>query len=318
MAEVEVVCLANSPKPGGRCVAGFCSEIGFVRLVGDARGAALPNQAIILDTGVELQPLDSFWVELDQHVPLNYQPENWLFTPGPLKFAGAWSLTDDLRSLLDLCDESPPLLENDSPSVPVSWTKVNGFEQSLTLVHVQSPTFGSMPKTVGGSRWFCEFTIDGLLHNLAVTDEQMKKKIQGARGNLETSSEWILTISLGEPYNGYHYKLVASAIELPLIKRPAQTAAGLPRAVEQTLGIIVASSIPRFLAGEWIHQGSPPLACAKCGSEMHVFRRNYDANGKTYRYWAIVCPSCAVADELGACDAVTKKTLRDWSDSLEG
>lgn len=317
MAEVEVICLANSPKLGGRCVAGFCSEIGFVRLVADERGAALSSQETILDTGVELHPLVSFWVELERHVPLNFQPENWLFVPGPFEFADAWAPTDDLGFLLDLCDDSPVLLEDDSPSVPRARTKANGFEQSLTLVHVQSPRFGSMKRTGKGPRWFCEFTFNGQTHNLAVTDEQMKKRIQDANGNLETASEWILTISLGEPFSGHHYKLVAAAIELPAIKRPVQVASGLPLAVEQTLGVLVQPTIPRFLEGEWNYQGSPPLVCAGCESDLQVFRRHYESNGKAYRYWAIICPSCAVVDELAAFDAETKKTLRKWSDSLE-
>ena len=317
MAEVEVICLANSPKLGGRCVAGFCSEIGFVRLVADERGAALSRQATILDTGVELQPLISFWVELERHAPLNYQPENWLFVPRSFDFADSWTSTDDLSFLLDLCDDSPVLLEDDSPSVPVAWTKANGFEQSLTLVHVQSPRFGSTKRADRNPRRFCEFTFNGQTHNLAVTDEQMKKRIQDANGNLETASEWILTISLGEPYKSHHYKLVASAIELPTIKRPEQIAAGLPLAVEQTLGVLVEPSIPRFLEGEWFYQGSPPLVCARCESDLQVFRRHYESNGKAYRYWAIVCPTCAVVDEFVAFDAETKKTLRQWSKSLE-
>jgi len=317
MAKVEVICLANSPKPGGRCVAGYCSEIGFVRLVADERGAALSRQETKLDTGVELNPLVSFWVELGHHVPLNFQPENWLLVPGSFEFAGAWAPTDDLSFLLDLCDDSPVLLEDDSPSVPMSWTKVNGFEQSLTLVHVHSPRFGSMKRADRNPRWFCEFTFDGQTYNLAVTDEQVKERIQDANGNLETASEWIFTISLGEPYKGHHYKLVASAIELPATRRPEQIAAGLPLAAIQELGVLVEPTIPRFLEGEWLYQGSPPLVCANCESDLQVFRRHYESNGKAYRYWAIVCPSCAFVDELAAFDAETKMTLRKWSESLD-
>ncbi len=318
MAEVQFICLANSRKSGDRCVAGFTFEFGFVRLVGDASGAAISRKATLLDTGVELQPLDSFWVELDHHVPLNYQQENWLFSPGPFEYLNSWSNSEDLEFLVDLCEESPDLLEDGSRSVPVLWTKVHGFPQSISLVHVHSPKFGSEERLGRRPRYFCEFTCDGLTHNLAVTDEQMQERIESSAGDIQMTSEWLLTISLGEPYRGQHYKLVASAIELPSIPRGfPQAIGGLPQAVEQTLGINVAPSIPRFLEGDWFYQGSPPLVCAKCESGLEVFRRHYESSGKSYRYWAVVCPSCAFVDGLDAFDAATKKALRDWSASLD-
>lgn len=318
MAEIEVFCLANSPKSGGRCVAGFSFEHGFVRLVGDADGAAIDRHETLLDTGVELQPLDGFFVDLGQHVPLNFQLENWLFTPGPFESSEALSLTEDRSFLLDLCRESPVLLEDDSPSVPVASTKVNGFPESITLVHVQSPTFGREPRPGRNPRYFCEFTFGGVAHNLALTDEKIKRWIRSSEGDIDTSSEWLLTISLGEPYGGFHYKLVASAIELPPIQEQLlQPAEGLPEAVEQTLGIVVAPSIQRFLEGDWFYQGSPPLICGQCESDLEVFRRHYESSGKSYRYWAVICPSCAFVEGLDAFDAATKKALRDWSESLD-
>lgn len=82
----RIVCLANSRKPDGRCIAG-------VELGDDGRrrgwirpGSARPNQAVSEDErqykdGSDPMVLDIVDVPLLRHTPHTFQQENWLLDP---------------------------------------------------------------------------------------------------------------------------------------------------------------------------------------------------------------------------------------------
>src|SRR6266542_853286 len=86
MSEVEVICLANSRKPGGRCVAGLqVSGAGWIRPLGDRDGGAVLVRETVLDDGSEAGVLDVIRVSLAYPKPDRYQPENWVLEPQPWK-----------------------------------------------------------------------------------------------------------------------------------------------------------------------------------------------------------------------------------------
>ena len=83
-----IVCLANSYKHGGRCVAGVCVEDGsWVRLRGKAADGALEAAEYSLGgvTDVkrsEVRLLDLIEVELHYALPSDAHPEDWVIAPG--------------------------------------------------------------------------------------------------------------------------------------------------------------------------------------------------------------------------------------------
>jgi hypothetical protein len=81
----NIVCLANSYKHGGRCVAGICVETGeWVRLRGAAADGALAPREYLLADGVgELRLLDVFQAELHYALPSDAHPEDWVIAPVP-------------------------------------------------------------------------------------------------------------------------------------------------------------------------------------------------------------------------------------------
>jgi hypothetical protein len=77
-----MVCLANSYKHGGRCVAGTCIEDGtWLRLRGKAADGALDASEYCLDDGTEVRLLDVFAVDLHYALPFDCHPEDWQIAP---------------------------------------------------------------------------------------------------------------------------------------------------------------------------------------------------------------------------------------------
>jgi len=81
----NIVCLANSYKHGGRCVAGICVDTGqWVRLRGAATDGALTPREYALASGMgEPRLLDVIEVELHYAMPSDCHPEDWVAAPVP-------------------------------------------------------------------------------------------------------------------------------------------------------------------------------------------------------------------------------------------
>jgi hypothetical protein len=79
MPEIEMVCLANSRKHQGRCVAGLITDgSAWIRPVSSAADGSLFPSHYILQDGTETQVMDVVHLEVRQHRPENHQPENWV------------------------------------------------------------------------------------------------------------------------------------------------------------------------------------------------------------------------------------------------
>ena len=87
---------------------------------------------------------------------------------------------------------------------------------------------------------------------------------------------------------------------------------------EKVLGVKVSTSVARFNEPGWWYQGETPIFCSKCsvGSFLHSIRKDYDSNGKTYKYWCLVCTSCKIATDLEGFESADKKILRSWDADL--
>src|SRR5438034_1367296 len=89
MATHRLICLANSTKLGGHCVAGLRVDgKGWIRPVSKLPAGELSTQQCTCSSGVVVAPLDLIEVEIISHRPLRYQRENWLVTGAPWKLLG--------------------------------------------------------------------------------------------------------------------------------------------------------------------------------------------------------------------------------------
>ena len=220
----RIVCLANSRKLSGRCVAGKEAlddgRFGaWVRPV-SARG----NEEVSEDErqyadGSDPRVLDVIDVPVLNAQPKTYQQENWL-----LDQDRCWQRVQRVEpnQLTQLLDPAAPLWINAHSSfngrndrVPISIA--HSLDSSLRLIRVDSlklsvsapwEKFGSQKRIVQG-----RFTYGGTDYWLRVTDPVYELHYLLRRNGDYTIGEAFITVSLGEPYKEFSYKLIAAVIE---------------------------------------------------------------------------------------------------------
>src|SRR5579862_6945661 len=106
MRMARLVCLANSERPGGQCIAGIDLETGEWKRPVPKDSDAVPTARCVIG-GRLLEPLDIFEIELIRpRDPPRYQRENRFIKNWN------WSITGRLRKdkLLEYCDATTPIL----------------------------------------------------------------------------------------------------------------------------------------------------------------------------------------------------------------
>lgn len=221
----KIICLANSRKLNGRCIAGL--EIGsgtparWIRPVGAREHEGVSEYDRRYEDGTDPRVLDIINVPLLDPRPHTYQSENWLLnpeiywgkvghvswsqlvpyaaTPGPLWIVGH-------HTYAGLNDKIPT-------------DEANTLSSSLHLAHVQTLTvrvfvpgaaFGNPKRRVQG-----RFEYSGFEYWLWITDPVIEREFLLKPDGDYPLQECLVTISLGEPKDGFVYKLIAAVILRP-------------------------------------------------------------------------------------------------------
>ena len=220
----RIVCLANSRKLYGRCVAGREWLDGrpgrWIRPVSAREHQEVSEYERQYEDGSDPRVLDIIDVPLLQPSPgpATFQSENWLLDPeyywekvGRL----SWS---DLPLLAD--PVSPLWLEGHgtyhglNDKIPLELADSVG--DSLKLIHVSElqfsvfrpgEAFGNSKRRVQG-----RFRHAGSWYSLWVTDPVYERRYLAKLDGKYSIDECFLTVSLGEPYGDAVYKLIASII----------------------------------------------------------------------------------------------------------
>ena len=218
----RLVCLANSRKHGGHCVAGREWAEGtagaWVRPVGarDDRAVSEDERRYAGKEGGEPQVQDVIEVPLLRPQPLASQPENWLLNPRRSWEKAGAIMWNDLASLVD---PEAPLWTNGSSSHAGTNNRVaedqgESVTDSLRLIHVDD-----LRLAVRFSEYQLRYEVNGLFsyggdeYKLRVTDPDYEFACTFLKDPGEHFvGESYLTVSLGEPFEGYHYKLIAAII----------------------------------------------------------------------------------------------------------
>lgn len=219
-----IVCLANSRKHNGRCIAGIelidRRPTQWVRPVSDRPGAEVSEYERQYPDGSDPRVLDILEVPLLDPAPDGYQTENWLLDPESYwmpKGRVTW------KQLARLEDEEQPLWPDDAPSTRygandrVRETEADGFGDSLRLIYVDDLTmrvfapgadFNNPKRRVQGG-----FSYLGTTYRAWVTDPVVERDfLAGDDGTYEIGDCYV-TMSLGERSDdGYCYKLIAALI----------------------------------------------------------------------------------------------------------
>jgi hypothetical protein len=219
----RIVCLANSRKLNGRCIAG--KEIvngtpaGWIRPVSDREHEEVSEQERQYEDGSDPSVLDVIDVPMLDPRPKRYQQENWLLDPD-----WYWKKVERIRwdELQQFVDPTGPLWINGhstsnglNDQIPLS--SANALTTSLRLIRVQGLTISVFrPGEAFGNpkrRVQAQFSNDDIQYHLWVTDPVYEQRLLAVPDGIHQLGESVLTVSLGEPYNDNCYKLVAAIIE---------------------------------------------------------------------------------------------------------
>lgn len=219
----RIICLANSRKLSGRCVAGIeiatQSPAKWIRPVSDREHGEVSAYERRYQNGEDPQVLDIMDIPLKTPIPKTYQQENWLLDPG-----NYWTKVDQAKwnELSELPQPSEPIWTNgystyDGLNDKVPLALANELDSSLRLVHADALTlsvfnygeaFGNAKRRVQG-----KFRHNKFEYHLWVTDPRYEQAYRPKPDGEYKLGECYLTISLGEPYNDACYKLIAAIIE---------------------------------------------------------------------------------------------------------
>lgn len=125
-----------------------------------------------------------------------------------------------IRSNLEI---GPCLLGDTNSSIPAASFLVTPALSSLVLIVPRNPYLRVTKNIYGRKQIRTIFEISGTYFDLVVTDFLWEKKLSEypegdyslTAAGLKQRDRVLFTISLGEPFNGYCYKLVTAIIVLP-------------------------------------------------------------------------------------------------------
>ncbi|MCI0622289.1 MAG: hypothetical protein L0387_11590 [Acidobacteria bacterium] len=224
MATVKrIVCLANSRKLNGRCVAGKelsgGQPVGWIRPVSTREHEEVSEYERQYQDGSDPRVLDILDLPLLDPSPKAYQQENWLLDPDQYWVNAGRVSWDDLQQL---ADPIAPLWINGHSTyngindrIPLSLA--SSLTSSLRLVRVDrlvlsvfkpGQAFGNPKRRVQG-----RFHHGGADYGLWITDPIYERRYLAKPDGTYEIGESFLTVSLGEPHNDACYKLIAAVIE---------------------------------------------------------------------------------------------------------
>ena len=220
----RIVCLANSRKEGDRCIAG--RELlederpaGWVRPVSDREDEAINEAERQYADGSEPRVLDVVDVPVREARPKGYQQENWLLDP-----RRRWRKVRRIapNQLRRFAEQAGPLWVNGyhthqghNDRVPLG--RATALQRSLRLIEVSDLALDVFaPRVESGDfrrRIKGQFTHGDESYRLWVTDPACEELYLNRPNDCYALGACFLTVSLGEPYQGHAYKLIAAIIK---------------------------------------------------------------------------------------------------------
>lgn len=216
-----LVCLANSRKHSGRCIAGIVdrTQEEWIRPVSARSGHEVSDVERQYGDGSEPRVLDIVRIPLIRRQPFGFQRENWLLHP-----EYHWEKIGRIGwDSLAVLEQHPETLwingystfhgENDRIPVEQADTLADSLKlirvDRMTLqVHAPSEAFGNPRRVVRARFWHA-----GSEYALLVTDPEYENEYLAKPNGFYELGESFMTVSLGEPWEAWVFKLVAAIVE---------------------------------------------------------------------------------------------------------
>lgn len=221
----RIVCLANSRKLSGRCIAGreWSEELGvgdWFRPVSERKEQEVSEQERQYEDGSDPRVLDIIDIPVLEHQPKDHQVENWLLDPKSYWIkTGVFPknrLLEIMNSVDSLWIDGHSTFHGSNDKIPLE--QIKSVSDSLKLIHVETLTlsvfapgeaFGNSKRRVQG-----QFQYAGAEYALWITDPKYERNYLAKQDGVYKLENCYLTISLGEPYRDDVYKLIAAVIEI--------------------------------------------------------------------------------------------------------
>jgi hypothetical protein len=243
MPTFEIICLANSTKRSGSCIAGLKIDgSGWLRPVSNTEDGTLFPKDCILDDGSEPQLFDIIRIQCINPRPKHHQPENWVINPNT-----SWELVgtptlEQLKQLLnpevDKHSSSPQLLGSSDGKICYDDLQNSPAQSSLAMIKPYQLQW-EITSYQDRRNFRAKLLLGRAAYNLPITDPIWKSKLERLEEGIYSGGEvieelelenfepdkFLLTISLGEPFlpqgqaRQFCYKLVAAVINSSEVKK---------------------------------------------------------------------------------------------------
>ena len=208
-----ILCLANSRKLSGRCVAGkekFRSGYGdWVRPVSSRPEEEISNIERRYENGTMAKVLDVIRIPMEEPRPHLHQTENHLIDPGARWEKLGSATWKDVEAALD--DVGGPLWINGHSSQnghndEIPEARLNEVRSSLYLIRPDKLEliFQKEGENYGPGKWKvrASFSLDGHRYKLVVTDPIIERKYRPRMNQSFAIDNAIICASLGELFRG--------------------------------------------------------------------------------------------------------------------
>lgn len=222
---VNIICLANSNKLGGRCVAGLelnyrSKPVRWIRLIGDNHPKGLTFHDYRYRNYQIPKVFDVINIPVVSHQPSSYHVENWLIDTSRYWYKrGEWDLDTTIKNLTAYIDNEPLWINGYSSSTGtnnrIPQELFGTLRSSLQLIIADDVTLlaksGIDAKGTEYDRLDAAFWLDDERYVLRVTDPHILRQYSHINNDFNALElgRCLMTISLSEPFNGFAYKLVA-------------------------------------------------------------------------------------------------------------
>ena len=219
--EKTIVCLANSRKKSGRCIAGkeiIHNQPGqWIRPVSNRQTEEISEEERMFENGDYPQLLDIISIRFIQHKPHNLQPENHL-----IDSKSHWKKISksNYNSLNFMTDKPLKLWINglhSSNGHNDHFKVTNGppLHSSLYLIYLEKLKIEILSSSYGKRKARAIFHFNKDKYNLVITDPRVEHYFFKKENGTYNVNNVYLCISIAE-FEEYYYKLVASIIKDPL------------------------------------------------------------------------------------------------------
>lgn len=227
----RILCLANSYKHDHRCMAGISVfSKRWVRLVGCTVPGCLTICEASYADGREVRLLDVFEAEIGESCVSNCHPEDVYLEAKSLQFVERYDAPRHAAKLLLHASKEQTVLDGVSDRIYGKKLASYPMKRSIELVRPDD-LWWWIREEAGKRKNRALFRVghpSRVRYDLAVTDPAWLQRLNGLKPGIYSNAfvaggqygKMLLTASLSEAFEGFHYKLIAGVV--PLVENAKQ------------------------------------------------------------------------------------------------